>query len=129
MDFEQELRRQWEVNVYHDLGFICSGSFLEETDRGHKNEKREATAIEQSLWEKYYHKTPKIPIRNMPDDIDLTDLSDLPLDVEAQSLEGEFIWLENMYDIVLLKRDTDLYCTNRSKWRLKFSQIKEIRVE
>jgi len=120
MDYEQELRRQWEVNVYNDLGFICNGYQIEETDHGYKNEKREATDIEESLWRKFYHKTPKIPVVQMPDDIDLTLISELPLDVEAQALEGEYIWVQNVYDIVLLQKDG-------TRWRERFSEILRIR--
>ena len=103
-DYVKEIRRQWEVNIYNDLGFICNGSYIEETNRGYKNENREATSLEGHIWSKFYYKTPVIPIVQMPDNIDLTSISELPIDVESKSFEGKFIWVKNKHSIVLLQK-------------------------
>ena len=105
MDYEKELLRQWEINVYNNLGFICNGYTVEETNRGWKNETRDATDIEASLWEKFADVTPEIPAVQISDDIDLWSCSmvDLPFkeEYDRQSCDGKAIWLENKYDKVL----------------------------
>lgn len=105
MDYEEQLMRQWEVNVYNDLGFICNEFTLEETNRGWKNETREATDVETWVWEKFLNTTPEIPVVQISDDIDLWSVSmvDLPFEKEydKQSCDGKAIWLENKYEKVL----------------------------
>lgn len=81
MDYEAARRRQWEVNVYNDLGFLFNGSSVEETNHGWKNETRDATSIEEDFWRRCEETTPEIPIVQVPDDLNLYGLSsDIPFE-------------------------------------------------
>jgi len=123
MDYEAQVRRQWEVNVYHDLGFIYDGYTIEETDRGHKNETREATSIEAHMWARFETETPEIPRIQVSDDLDLAvylDLAEMP-EIEKQALSERFIWLENKYDLTL-------FCKRSyGGWHREYNEIKDIR--
>jgi len=44
--YEDKLERAWEINAFHNLGFLIIDSLLEETDHGHKNETREPSSYE-----------------------------------------------------------------------------------
>jgi hypothetical protein len=129
-DYEADLRRQWEVNAYNNLGFICSGYYVEETNRGWKNESREATEIESRMWEKFCACTPAFPVFKVSDDIDISRYWDLDTDariglftpLENIALDGKFAWIENALDIVLFeKQDLDVW-----SWYQIYGQIKEI---
>jgi hypothetical protein len=78
-------KRQWEVNYYNDLGYNCSGYYITETNRGHKNETREATDIESSLFERFMEDTPEFPV------IDVEPGKD-PLTVIGDT-DDNFVWV------------------------------------
>lgn len=128
MDYQEELCRQWEINVYHNLGFLCNGYTLEETNHGYENETREASSIEIDFWNRSAVSTPEIPCIKIPDDVDLHGCSsDIPFETfEDQALEKRIIWLENKYDKVLCAKS--MY-SNYSSWRVYYQEFKEMRTE
>ena len=101
MTYEERLRRQWEVNVYNNLGFLCNGYSIEETDRGHKNETRDGTDIEIDLWNRFEESTPGIPVLDIPDDVALEDCKDY-IDVD---IDNRCLWLRNKSFWVLFEKD------------------------
>lgn len=50
MTYQKELLRAHEINAYHNIGCYIFGGQLHETDRGWKNEEREATEAEIDMW-------------------------------------------------------------------------------
>ena len=110
MTYEEKLRRQWEVNIYNNLGFICNGYSIEETDHGYKNETRDGTDIEIDLWNRFEESTPAIPVLTISDDVELEDFQKY---VEAEwkavngldvGLNGKCIWLRNKNYLVLFEK-------------------------
>ena len=117
--YEERVQRQWEVNAYNDLGFLCDGFQITETDHGWKNETREATDIEASLWEKFENRTPNIVKIQVPDEVDL--YYHTPSEVPECTLNGNVFWLENKYAMCLYqKRDYGI--------NLVYEYTKEFRV-
>lgn len=60
--FEEQMRRAREVDVFNDLGFVVIGSRLEETNRGYKNETRDATEAEVLTFQRMEATTPELPV-------------------------------------------------------------------
>ena len=58
--YEETIQRAWEVNAYHDLGYICDGFNIEETNRGWENESNKASDAELILWNSLERITPEI---------------------------------------------------------------------
>lgn len=126
MDYEEQLRRQWEVNVYNNLGFLCNGYTIEETNHGWKNETRDATSIEVDFWERSKRDTPEIPVIQVSDNIDLYDsLVKIPFeDFEDQSCDGRVMWLENKYEKVLCSKTE---YSGYPSWGVQYRVFKQIR--
>lgn len=123
MNYEAQRRRQWEVNVFHNLGFLFDGFSIEETNHGWKNETREATSIEEDFWRRCEGTTPEIPTVQVSDEIDLYDSSSsIPFEnFEDKALDNKIMWLENKYELALCSRD--YYNT----WSVVYREYKEIR--
>lgn len=115
MTYEERLRRQWEVNVYNNLGFVCNGYSIEETDRGYKNETRDGTDIEIDLWNRFEESTPTIPVLNIPNDVELEDF-EIYID-ESIALSGKYIWLSNKNYLALYEKDL-------SGWRRRYQDYR-----
>jgi hypothetical protein len=79
-------KRMWEVNYYNNLGYICDGYTVTETNRGHKNETREATSIEVCLFERFLDDTPEFPVIEVEKDIN-------PLTVLLSGHDDDFVWV------------------------------------
>jgi hypothetical protein len=111
------------VNVYNNLGFLCNGYTIEETNHGWKNETRDATSIEVDFWERSERNTPEIPVIQVSDNIDLYDsLVNIPFkDFEDQACDGRVIWLENKYEKVLCSK------TEYASWGVQYREFKQIR--
>jgi hypothetical protein len=99
--YEEKQRRQCEVDVLNNLGFIIDyGTVIENDDT------RDATDIECYFWSCYDTQTPKVPILYINDDIDITEL-DIHNYTEAmfsnciQYNNMSFIWLSNNKNYVL----------------------------
>jgi hypothetical protein len=124
MNYQEELRRQWEINIYHNLGFLCNGYTIEETNHGWKNETRDATSIEVDFWNRSADSTPEIPVLQISDSIDLYD-SDIPFEIfEDKAIEGRILWLENKYEKALCAKST---YSNYSSWGVCYKEFKEFR--
>lgn len=102
LSYEGRLQRQWEVNAYNDLGFLCNGYTIEETNHGWKNETREATDIEVSMWEKFENLTPNIERFSIPDEVDLTTFQ--PSIVPESWSTVNIFWYYNKYNSCLYKK-------------------------
>ncbi len=124
MNWEEQLQRQWEVNIFNNLGFLCNGYSVEETDRGWKGETREATSIEVDFWNRFEQTTPEIPVIQISDDVDLCGCSlDIPFeDFEDQAIEQRLMWLENKYEKALCAKTEDV------SWRVRYINHKEFRI-
>jgi hypothetical protein len=122
--------RQIEISIYNDFGFVCDGYCVKETFASYLDW-RNATDFELRVWNNKID-SPSFPILNFPDDIDLTDcdmFKQLIPEFEPNALEGQFIWIENKYALVLChKKDTSF--SNRGwtkEWKQSFIKFKEYR--
>lgn len=110
-----DIRRAWEVNEYNDLGLIVVGGLIEETNHGYKNECREVTDHERFFWSKFDNLTPRLIVRQIPDEIEVDTLTsnDVEKYAKKQSPPNPYphIWLENSYEIALFScRDGEWIC-------------------
>lgn len=123
MNFDEDFRRQWEINIYHNLGFLCDGYNIQETDHGFKNETREVTSIELDFWNRCAKTTPIFPKIKIQDSINLFGLLDkIPFeDFEKNSLNAKFMWLENNYEIALCYKDL------AGLWKIAYTDYYKVR--
>lgn len=128
MNYEEQLRRQWEVNIYNDLGFLCDGYSITETNHGFKNETREATSIELDFWNRCAEETPSIPVAKVSNDIKLDYFvsnifyrSDINIEIEEEYLKLDMLWIENEYE-------SALYYKRGGWWSIAFVEFKKFRI-
>lgn len=126
MEIFPEEKRQWEINAYNDLGFyIIKGSdSLYETGCGWKNERREATSIESTLWSRFASKTPEIiPTIQVNNSVVLDHGSFQSFGIKTKEM---CVWLENKYEMSIFACHEDY--RGEKIWYHYYTFMKEFRM-
>ena len=121
-------KRQWEVNVYNDLGFLFNGTHIAEDSCGIFEKPyiwTLATTQEQEMWNVFESRTPEFPV--IEKDCTIECLIKSISGIEKEAIDGKFIWFRSfqthdvyfhsVYLYLLIKND------NIWEWRLVTSEF------